>query len=1015
MLYDIACKKKEEKPFRLTKNGKYIINFNENIETEYNYKIRIRGEVDVPLYNRTEEKYPLYYRSLKDSLKEKDGNKVLVINKNNECYERSAYLMIRGEFPIDEKLDFSFNAISNLERGNFTLSLEVYYGKSHTRYYYDKPDETHSFSIENGQKTYQKDIVINNEVDFIMLKICAIDVKGNAEIELPSLSFNGKNYVKPFDSIYDDGYDVWIGEGFSRTERPHFIVKVNGVCVFDGLKVDGLNHLSGVEFLIPENIIKEKNNSIEIEYGQDNAIDYLISETQLISMPKNFEVLGYSTYQNVGKEFGILIYNPTREKMAVSLTKELKLLRQTDLLNSISVLTFEPVLTGKDVKISLCVDNKIKDIEIKKISQKREDNIITGTGDFVYVEQDLKCFYEYLAWYLNNNIGDLLTFRCVYRWGRTAECNLDFWKQAKELLVNLGIYYSLMIDGRELNGVNANPPKTLLESKYFLGEQTHERDGAYSYWTQDINQHDELFYHLLSRKLERNGIYGKHSPVYTKEGIPKIYYADDKATNIKEAFEYFEFNLKQTIEDGASRHTGVTPHFNSFYNAGYNWLGYESLYGNHELVLGALRGMSREIGKSNYGTHTALQWSTVPCDDDKHALRYKLSLNLSYMHGVTEVNTEEGLWTIEQPYVGFDRFSYACIIHRQVQEQFNKYVKTHNREGKPFTKIAMIMGNYDGMTCFSMSNIFGMKGEEWKVNTPEQSWEVLKTFYPQATLGSVYCYVADGGEKNMSQQMKDMFANCPEAYTDMFDYQSLGLFTSTPYGGIDIISAHSKCFNDYEMLFFSGWNSCTHKQLVLLIDYLKQGKTLIMAKAHLYDSIDRKEVFSNNAKVIDDELVSELLSYREKGNLIYFDIDKYPYEYLEDYKKAVKEKATALKDNVICKVENLSYTQYILQDGTRKYYLQNIGWWTDEPAKLEIAICNKNYEIEINGYDLKTMLVNKDNSIAVLQQDLETNISLNNNDLITFGYGEVDLNIFSQNKVTKIREHIKGKKQFLVK
>ncbi|MBO7345731.1 MAG: hypothetical protein J6U92_07335, partial [Clostridia bacterium] len=809
MLYSIKNKHTEKEKKKLVNGQIYTLNIEGNVDLSYNYKIRVKGEIDVPLYKRTEEVFPLYYRRLKDSIRTSADKQTLVFSDFNFCHERSAYCMIRENFPINKKGVFSFRLKNQIKSGNFSVSLEVYYGENKTRYYYEKCDEKYKFIVENGIEVYFTDISLKKQVDFVMLKISAIDVEGEAYCELPSLIFNDKEYVPSYLSFRGDCPN-WMGEGFSRTEKQHFIVRLNGNTIFDGIKVEAQQHMSGVEFVVPKDTLKENNNVLSIEYCNDNTIDYLVSEVMLITMPKNFEVLGVSSYQRLHRSFGVLVYNPANDDVVVKENEYLKFIDQTKLDNSISVLRFLPIKTGKDVEIVLTTDSRNQSFVINKISGETFDNVITGTGDFIYIEQDIYLFYEYLAWYLNNNIGNLLTFRCAYRWGRNCECNDKFWEEAVKLLSLLGIYYSLMVDGRELNGLNATPDISILKSEYFLGEQTHEWDGSFLYKAQRLNDEEDFFNQLCSRKISKYGIQGKKSPVYNKKGEPCFAYASDSASNMLEAYNGFFNGLKDTQSDGATRHTGVTPHFNTLFDAGYDWVGYESMYNSHEILLGAIRGMCNERNKTGFGTHTALQWSTIPADDKKHALRYKISLNMGYMHGATEINTEEGLWTIEQPFVPYDRFSEPCVAHRNIQEEFNKFVQTHSRVGKPVCKIAYLLGNLDGMACFSMNSVYGMDGEEWKVNSPEKSWEALKVFYPQATLGAVYCYVAKGGEKSISNETKELFSMCPESYSDIFDYQSLGLFSSTPFGAIDVISGESKKMKDYDLLFFAGWNTCSH-------------------------------------------------------------------------------------------------------------------------------------------------------------------------------------------------------------
>lgn len=1010
-LYSIKNKKIEDEVIKLTKGQLYTLDLDGNVDLNYNYKLRVKGEIDVPLYTRTEEEFPLFYRRLKDSVKLNGEEEVLVFSSFNYAHERSAYCMIREEFPVGEKGVFSFHLKNQVISGNFSIRLEVYYGEKKTRYYYEECDESYEFVIENGKDDFSSAIQFKKEVDFVMLKISAIDIEGEAYFNLPSLLIAGKEFIPSFLSFRGDCPN-WIGEGFSRTEKQHFIVKVNEQTIFDGIKIEAQQHLSGVEFLIPDNILKETGNVLSIEYGMDNTVDYLISEVMLITMPKKFEILGVSTYQRLGRSFGVLVYNPLNAPISVQESECLKFIDETKLDNCISVLRFLPVKTGKDINVFLKANGEIHTFLLDRISDDIGDKVITGTGDFIYVEQDIDLFYEYLAWYLNNNIGNMLTFRCAYRWGRNEECNDKFWEQALKLLSLLGIYYSLMIDGRELNGLNATPDKSVFEDKYFLGEQTHEWDGSFLYKAQRLNDEEDFFNQLCSRKIKKYGIQGKKSPVYDKKGVPCFAYASDSADNMLEAYNGFLNGLKDTQSDGATRHTGVTPHFNTLFDAGYDWVGYESLYNSHEILLGAIRGMCKERDKIGFGTHTALQWSTIPANDEKHALRYKISLNMGYMHGATEINTEEGLWTIEQPFVPYDRFSEECIAHRNMQEQFNKYVQTHSRIGKPVHKIAYVLGNLDGMACFSMNSVYGMMGEEWKVNTPEKSWETLHTFFPQATLGAVYCYVGKGGEKGLSKEIKELFNMCPESYSDVFDYQSLGLFSSTPYGSIDVISAESSIMKEYELLFFAGWNTCTHRQLELLVDYLESGKTLIMAKPHLFDSIERKQVFSKEATIIKDKLVEKLLSFKDRGNLIYFDKEDYPYAYLEEYNNAIKEKALLVKNNIIFGVHNASYVEYDLLDGNKRFYLQNICWWNDEPATISICIGAAAHKVFIDDFEIKSLLVNRDNKVAIYQKDNNTELLFVNDTGIIKGYGIADLLVYTESGCTNLKVSVEGEKIF---
>ncbi|MBO5068669.1 MAG: hypothetical protein J6C62_09800 [Clostridia bacterium] len=137
-----------------------------------------------------------------------------------------------------------------------------------------------------------------------------------------------------------------------------------------------------------------------------------------------------------------------------------------------------------------------------------------------------------------------------------------------------------------------------------------------------------------------------------------------------------------------------------------------------------------------------------------------MALYSSYMNGVKQINTEEGLWNIENPFEAFDRFSYACTIHREEQKKFNRFIKTHTRRGKQSRRIAMMAGKYDGMDCFSTGSVYGQKGKYWLYNTPEDSWDLLKVFYPQAKVGQIYHFVQKGGEKGLRPKDVEFLKAC---------------------------------------------------------------------------------------------------------------------------------------------------------------------------------------------------------------------------------------------------------------
>lgn len=981
---------------------------NQKLDDRYNYKVRLRGEVGIPYEHRTEDKYPIYFRKIDDSLCF-DGEYTLEFSLFNQVRERSCYNMVFADVKVGESYDFSVRYKAKGIKDNFKVSAEIYYGKRRTRYYYEKPDTTVVLDlIDSDEYTeFNKKIVFTEQVDFIMIKISAIAFEGCASVYAPTLSLGGQNLIDEFEYAPDKvGGQKWIGEGFSLTERPHFTVRVNGTQIFSGNKTDRLHRLAGAEFLITEPL-DPKTNVFEITYDEVNKIEYHVEEFQLIKVPKHTEITGVQSCQVLGVPFGVLCY--FEDDGCVSVNADgLDYLGKGYSKNGYCVLKFVPTKTG-NITITVS-DGKVQRSANITVSDKAQDGVITGSGDFIYVNQNFDDFIEYLSWYLTENIGDMLTLRSCYRWGATADADDEFWTDAVGFLKDLGLYYVLMIDGRELNGVNANPKKEILLSPYFLGEQTHERDGAFTYWQQECDEHHATFYHLLSRKLERCGIYGKYSPVYDKAGNPRIYYAGDDVENMKDAYDKLVFNLKRTAADGATRHTGVTPLFSAFFDAGYKWLGYESMYGSHEIIFGALRGMSNSIGQQSFGSHLALQWSTVPCDVKGHALRYRLALYSSYMCGASHVNTEEGLWNIENPFEGFDRFSYACTIHREEQKKFNRFVKTHTRKGKIRKSIAMMVGKYDGMDCFSTGMVYGQSGEEWKYAAPEDSWDMLKAFYPQAKIGAIYHFVQKGGMDGLRQKDKDFLKAWPHLYgNEVLPEKSLGFYSATPYGMIDIISHDAKNLDDYKFIFMTGWNTCSDEQLIRLCAFMDNGGKVMMTKAHLYNSVDRREVLFGGAKVIESEWADKFLSYQEKGNLILFDMDGFPSQIKDEYLSALNTAGKEYGCQLIEDVDHVCFAEYERNDGSSVIYYTSIRWWDEIDASFTLKLGGAKHKIIYSELALKLIAVSPDKTKAVLISDADV-FSIDNNGALIKGFGDVTITVFNNEKRSSYTTCVDGEK-----
>ena len=684
-----------------------------------------------------------------------------------------------------------------------------------------------------------------------------VNYSGDVFVESPFFIGGKYNILPDFaPSVQGKSHFDWTGQYFSRKEWPEFRVTLNGKIVFEGEIFERCHRDSEWEVKLPGELIKE-DNELYIELISDchDPLPYTLHELGLIEQPAGrFRVVATSEIGTASgfayalvrtKEDNVTLNAKTDSKISIPST----LYFEKKGLHGIKIACAEPCENAcfelSDTKTEECGI-------IKRVVIKEDDGVYTGTGDMIYIHQDMDSAEEYLSWYLSSGIGNLLTIRPSYRWSGTRVLNAEMWREVARVLNEWDMIYPHMLDGRELEGLNANPDTDSILGKGYVGRQMHERDGAMFYWQRYAKSND-----IYSEQYEDMGIEiyredplhtnpinsGKNtvfvpaakkvkkdtdSTVPTFEGdevdSEKIY--NYKNPNIekdmKVAHDYTVERLRDLKADDVSRHTGPSVTFKYFYEAGFDWVGAETMYGTLEEIMAFERGAALANGKKDIGVHHALQWSSSPHDAPEHMRRYRIALYSSYMQGATEINTEEGLWRLEEYFSRFNRFSDACVGHTKEQQDFYRYIKSHTRRGKFYTPMALLHGRYDGFNGFSRNAFWGFKGAS--DTDAEKSWDLLSEFYPEGTLGDpTYCH------------------NCP---TD----KALGFYASTPMGNIDAIPIENseKIAANYKALAFMGYNCADEADFKYLYDYVNNGGRLLLTFAHTSKTTKYEDIISDN-------------------------------------------------------------------------------------------------------------------------------------------------------------------------
>jgi hypothetical protein len=556
----------------------------------------------------------------------------------------------------------------------------------------EAPDQVFEIAIPEGSYDWQdltKNISIpQNDIANVCYYVEGEDYEGKVYFEEPVFtSDNEINVLGQFLPHSEDRpYVNWMGQNLSRTEWIGLKISINDKTVFDGEIFERCHRFSETEISLPDNVIISGENTITFNCTSDyrDAAGYILKEWGFITESKDF-VISVPEIITAGKEFYICVEGKKGDKI--------------DFVSSLVSLTCEPYLTNDGLNVlSLVCNTHCNDVifeingekfNISRCVLREDDGVITGTGDFIYISIDERNVTSYLKWYLSNRLGNMMTLRPSYRWNGTRIPEAGLYNKTANFLDSMGIYYSHMLDGRELPGCNANPTVDEIKTDHFLGRQLHEEDGQFCYWgKRDVTNKlsDQMFYDLFLRMNQKyaDRMHNRYIPnnIHYTDQMQYIFSSLDMPNDMQGCAELFIKKLKDT-QNGNMRHTGPSTLFKYFYQAGFKFVGAELMYSPTEITISALRGANKVYG-GKIGAHHAVQWSTSPHDTESRYRRYRLALFISYIQGIDEINTEEGLWHLEEYYSFHHRFTSACENHKKQQQDFYRYISSHTR-GEDFT------------------------------------------------------------------------------------------------------------------------------------------------------------------------------------------------------------------------------------------------------------------------------------------------------------------------------------------
>ncbi|MBE6667761.1 MAG: hypothetical protein E7607_05590 [Ruminococcaceae bacterium] len=851
--------------------------------------------------------------------------------------------------------------------------------------------------------------------------------KGECYIEQPHLSAIGQNLLPSFnESVQDRTHMDWTAQYLSRKELPEFKVKLNGKVIYNGEIFERCHRHSEWEIALPSELLAEHNTlSYELISDYHDPLPYTFYEVGVIEQPASeLSIIAVSEAAPSGGKARVLV-RTERPNLRVEVVFE------SDALwgkrewvfheKGLHGMLFDCGKLCENASFRLIYDGGEVRGTVKRIVHKTEDRVITGTGDMVYIRQDTDSMEEYLSWYISNGIGDFITIRPTYRWSGTKLLNKKVFEKFRRLMKELDMKYVLMADGRELPGLSSQPDEELLRGKGFLGIQAHERDGAQFYW--GIRNAESLFdeqkYDLMRYAYEEapkntSSRYGSGC-YYYNNGVMNVYADRKQFDDYQDEHKKSIDSLRAGRQETDTRHTGPACTFKYMAEAGYSWLGAETMYQTMEPIMGFLRGVVKEYGMPTFGVHHAVQWSSTPHESPARYRRYRLALYASYMQGAHDINTEEGLWHLEEYYEHHHRFGEACRNHLKQQQDFYKYVSTHTRSGSFYTPITFVHGRDDGITFFGKNKTWGHRDAPQTV--AEDSWDLLTSVYPKAKpVSSAYVH------------------GCPEDVPQ-------GYHSGTPYGILDVIPAEGKAelWGEYGATVFMGYNRCEREDARKIADYVKQGGRVLLTDAHLTVTSSRREIIGGNLVIRKNALVmtdgaprfvkdtvggvelyvcsnpsapDEVLAYTDsgrplvcvyrigKGELTVFHTKEYPAHtairalYEGEIKRLCQN--TVDKEQIWAETgDDVEFTVYRQANGTRHVYFLAVDWYRspDFARSAALRLGNVKYEFPVPFGVMLKCVCTKD--VAVLSESEDGEVLSIMNDTVTVqGEGKVSFRIF---------------------
>ncbi len=261
--------------------------------------------------------------------------------------------------------------------------------------------------------------------------------------------------------------------------------------------------------------------------------------------------------------------------------------------------------------------------------------------------------------------------------------------------------------------------------------------------------------------------------------------------------------------------------------------------GDMAYSMSAMRGACRKWNRPWWGCYFAHDWYTkhIPYESPRKYQLLRLGMDLAWMNGAFGVLLESGNWATSAGWWTkgssqcADYEAPACRRYRRTLRDFHRFTcRTRRDPSGPLVTTAFALGNLDGFS--GRRNLMGRNGEYYR-DRPAV-WGLKET----AKRDERYFY----GDPELGWDIlfRTAYPMNPKALAPHRNHY----VTGAPFGPVDVVGIDAQTpdalLHRYKLIVYTGWNTMEPAIYGKLVDFVRNGGTLLMGVPHLSMRDDRE-------------------------------------------------------------------------------------------------------------------------------------------------------------------------------